>query len=72
MLRLERNRLLEPQHGSYSSIRTVESVLGVRLLNLNNVCYDIYNRCTYLYSLDEKRVSTKSLPESICEIDSQV
>ena len=68
MLRLERNRLLDPQEGPYSSIRMVESVLGVRLLNLNNVCYDVYNRCTYLYSLDDKKVSTKSLPESFCEM----
>lgn len=68
MSRLERNRLLDPQKGPYSSIRMVESVLGVRLLNLNNVCYDIYNRCTYLYSLDDKKVSTKSLPESLCEL----
>ena len=42
----------------------METILGVRLLVLQNVCYDLYNRQTYLYSLDDKKVPYKNLPES--------
>ena len=57
------NPLLSPQEGDESSVKLVESPMGVRLLNLNNVCYDLFEKKTYLYSSDEKRVQTKSTTE---------
>ena len=57
------NPLLAPQEGDESSVKLVETPLGVRLLNLNNVCYDLFEKRTYLYTSDEKGVQTKTTTE---------
>lgn len=50
---------------SHSTLKDVESILGVRLLALQNVCYNLYDHQTYLYSMDDKKLPIKSLPESM-------
>ena len=57
------NSLLSPQEGDESSVKLVETHLGVRLLNLNNACYDLFEKKTYLYTSDDKRVQMKSTTE---------
>lgn len=60
---------LRPQpQKSHSTLKDVESILGVRLLALQNICYNLYDHQTYLYSMDDKKLPFKSLPESIIDV----
>lgn len=54
----------EPSESEYSSIRVVDGVNGVKLLALDNVCYNIYKKNTYVFSADKSYMSKKRIPDS--------
>lgn len=54
----------EPAEGEYSSIRVVDGVSGVKLLVLDNVCYNIYKKNTYVFSADRSYMNKKRIPDS--------
>ena len=47
----------------YSSLRVVSGLCGIELLQLDNVCFDIHKQTTYIYSSNEKYISSKHISE---------
>lgn len=46
----------------------VDGVSGVKLMVLDNVCYNIYERNTYVFSADKIYMNKKRIPDSESDV----
>ena len=58
----------KPSEGEYSSVRVVDGVSGVKLMVLDNVCYNIYERNTYVFSADKTYMNKRRIPDSKSDV----
>lgn len=56
--------MFEPTGDGASSLRVVDGLSGVKLMVLDNVCYSIYEKKTFLFSEDKNYLSKKRIPDS--------
>lgn len=56
--------LFGPTGDGYSSLRVVDGLDGIKLMVLDNVCYNIYEKKTFLFSEDKSYLNKKRIPDS--------